>query len=95
MFESPVFFNQSLRVLSYLNEIDPSRWKAVAVTSKDPLQQFISGKWTVFGNVYLEKGSSGSEILNGTNITDLSNTLAKRHLEMNAILDEKNVQKLF
>ncbi|XP_017762651.1 PREDICTED: uncharacterized protein LOC108552551 [Eufriesea mexicana] len=90
VFESPVYFNKSLRVLSYLNGIDPSRWKAVAVTSNDPLQQFISGKWTVFGNVYFKKGSSGSDILNGINVTDVSNTLAKRHLEMDAILDEKN-----
>ncbi|KAF3425333.1 hypothetical protein E2986_03027 [Frieseomelitta varia] len=81
IFERPILFNQSLRVLGYLNGIDPSRWEAVAFHSK----------WTVFGNVYFEKGASGSDMLNRVNITELSNALAKKHLEMNDVLGEKSM----
>ncbi|KOC67832.1 hypothetical protein WH47_12162 [Habropoda laboriosa] len=90
VFESPMYFNQSLRVLGYLNGINPTRWEAVAVTANNSLQQIISGRWTVFGNVYFERGASGSDIVNGINVTEISNTLAKRHLEMDAVLMEKN-----
>ncbi|XP_076477923.1 female sterile (1) Nasrat isoform X2 [Bombus vancouverensis nearcticus] len=90
IFERPIFLNQSLRVLGYLNGIDPARWEAVAVTTNNLVSQFISGKWVVFGNVYFEKGASGNDMLNGTNITELSNTLAKEHLGMNDVLAEKS-----
>lgn len=95
IFEKPIFLNQSLRVLGYLNGIDPARWEAVAVTTNNLVSQFISGKWVVFGNVYFEKGASGNDMLNGTNITELSNTLAKEHLGMNDILAENSVWKPF
>ena len=95
IFERPILFNQSLRVLGYLNGIDPSRWEAVAVVANNLVPQFILGKWTVFGNVYFEKGASGSDTLNRMNITELSHALAKKHLEMNDVLAEKSVRKSF
>lgn len=82
-------------MLGYLNGIDPARWEAVAVTTNNLVSQFISGKWVVFGNVYFEKGASRNDMLNGTNITELSNTLAKEHLGMNDVLAEKSVWKPF
>ncbi|XP_017877319.1 uncharacterized protein LOC108623376 [Ceratina calcarata] len=87
-FEKPVVFNQNLQVFGYLNGINPNRWAAEAVTTNNSSKQIISGKWTVHGNVYFKNGAEGSDILNGTNITDLSNVLAKKHLEMHEILAE-------
>nr|XP_034171205.1 uncharacterized protein LOC117600218 [Osmia lignaria] len=89
-FEEPIYLNKSLRVLGYLNDIDPVRWEAMAVTTNSSQQQIVSGTWTVHGNVYFEKGAFGSDILNGTDITKISNTLAEKHLEMDAVLAEKN-----
>lgn len=93
VFESPVYFNQSLRILSYLNGIDPARWEAIAVTANNSLRQIISGSWSILGNVYFENGAFGSDILNGTNITDASITLATGHLEMDDVLTEKRVRQ--
>ncbi|XP_076763161.1 female sterile (1) Nasrat [Xylocopa sonorina] len=90
VFEKPVLINESLRVLGYLNDINPNRWEAVAVTANNLFHQIISGKWTVFGDVYFEKGASGSNILNGTNVAELSNSLAQRQLEMDTVLAKAN-----
>ncbi|CAL7939823.1 unnamed protein product [Xylocopa violacea] len=90
VFEKPVMINESLRVLGYLNDINPNRWEAVAVTAHNSFHQIISGKWTVFGDVYFEKGASGSNILNGTNVAELSNTLAQRQMEMDTVLAKAN-----
>lgn len=86
-----MILKKSLRLLGYLNDIDVNRWEAVAVTTENSMPQFISGNWTVFGNVYFQNGAYGSEILNGTNITEVSSILAEKHLEMDAMLEEKNV----
>lgn len=91
VFEKPVILNKSLRLLGYLNGIDVNRWEAVAVTTENSVPQFISGNWTVLGNVYFQNGAYGSEILNGTNVTEVSSILARKHLEMDAMLEEKNV----
>ncbi|CAK9817947.1 hypothetical protein ANTQUA_LOCUS9611 [Anthophora quadrimaculata] len=90
VFETPMYFNKSLRVLGYVNGINPTRWEAVAVTANNTFPQIISGKWTVYGNVYFENGAFGSDMINGKNVTEISNTLAKRHLEMDAVLREKD-----
>ncbi|XP_043789658.1 uncharacterized protein LOC122713359 [Apis laboriosa] len=90
VFEKPVILNKSLRLLGYLNGIDVNRWEAVAVTTENSVPQFISGNWTVLGNVYFQNGAYGSEILNGTNVTEVSSILAKKHLEMDAMLEEKS-----
>lgn len=95
MFEKPLVLNQGLRVLGYLNGINPIWWDAVAVRTNHPLQQIISGKWTILGNVYFEKGASGSNILNGTDVTVLSDTLATRHLEMDDLIAETDVRRHF
>ncbi|KZC06056.1 hypothetical protein WN55_07142 [Dufourea novaeangliae] len=88
VFEKPIVFNQSLRVLGYLNGIDPHRWEAVAVTTNNSFQQIISGRWTINGSVHFENGASGSNILNGTSISDLAAILGQRHLEMDALMTE-------
>lgn len=88
-----MILKKSLRLLGYLNDIDVNRWEAVAVTTENSLPQFISGNWTVFGNVYFQNGAYGSEILNGTNITEVSSILAEKHLEMESMLEEKNVNE--
>lgn len=90
-----MILNKSLRLLGYLNDIDINRWEAVAVTTENSMPQFISGNWTVLGNVYFQNGAYGSDILNGTNITEISSILAKKHLEMDAMLEEKSVWKRF
>ncbi|XP_076237942.1 female sterile (1) Nasrat [Calliopsis andreniformis] len=87
VFEKPIVFNQGLRV-GYLNGINPGWWDGMAVRTNNITPQTISGKWTVLGNVYFENGASGPEFLNGTNITALVDTLATRHLEMDALITE-------
>ncbi|CAD1475888.1 unnamed protein product, partial [Heterotrigona itama] len=67
-----------------INDIDPT--SIIPLNSKSS----ISGKWTVYGNVHFEKGASGSDTLNRMNITELSNALAEKHLEMNEALAEKS-----
>ncbi|XP_053973610.1 uncharacterized protein LOC128873789 [Hylaeus volcanicus] len=90
VFEKPVVINQGFRVLGYLNGIDLNRWEAVAVTTNNFFQQIISGKWTVVGNVHFKKGASGSDYLNGTNLVQLSHSLAKSHLGMDGLMSETN-----
>ncbi|XP_078052187.1 female sterile (1) Nasrat [Augochlora pura] len=91
IFEKPVILNQSLRVLSgYLNDIDLSRWEAMAVKTSSFLPQIVSGKWTVNGNVYFENGATGSNVLNGTNLDELADTLGKRYSEMDAWATDAN-----
>ncbi|XP_076621665.1 female sterile (1) Nasrat [Colletes latitarsis] len=90
VFEKPVTMNQGLRVLGYFNGIDPNRWQAVALSTNNGFQQIVSGKWTVIGNVQFKKGASGSDILNGINVTQLTETLDRRRLEMDAAISDRN-----
>nr|XP_003700076.1 PREDICTED: uncharacterized protein LOC100883089 [Megachile rotundata] len=89
IFEKPIYLKKSLRTLGYLNGIDPARWEAVAVMKNSPLRQVVSGTWTVRGDVYFQKGAVGSDIVNGTNITEISHVLAKTHAEMDAVLTKE------
>nr|XP_031838334.1 uncharacterized protein LOC116429477 [Nomia melanderi] len=87
-FEKPVILNQSLRVLGSLNGIDPNRWEATAVKASNFMPQIITGNWTINGSVYFENRVTGSNVLNGTRIDQLADTLGKRHLEMDALISE-------
>ncbi|XP_076659708.1 female sterile (1) Nasrat [Halictus rubicundus] len=91
VFEKPMIMKQSLRVLNgYLNGIDPAQWEAAAVKTSSFFKQIVSGKWTVHGNVYFESGATGSSMLNGTRLDELTDTLGKRRLEMDTLIAETN-----
>lgn len=91
VFEKPMFMNKSLCVVNgLLNGIDLAQWEASAVKTSHPLKQIVFEKWTVNGTVYLENGATGSSILNGTRLAELTDTLERRQLEMDVLMTETN-----
>lgn len=92
-FEDPVVLNENLRIIGLLNGINPVNWQGTAVRIKDAGKQIVSGKWTVHGDVHFMQNVDGSEFLNGLNVTDISNTIAKKYVEIYDIVTKKNVRR--
>lgn len=79
--------------MGLLNGIDPINWQGTAVMKTGQAKQIVLGKWRIHGNVTFEKNVNGTEFLNGVNITETSAALTKERVELNPVVEEKNVRK--
>lgn len=95
MFKTPVVLDKSLRILGLLNGINPINWQGVAIKTTNEAKQIISGKWKIHGNIHFKENIDGSEFLNGVNVTEISTALSQEHPQMDHIIDETHVRKLF
>lgn len=86
--------NGSLRVLGLFNGINLIDWHATAVTTDYLMEQLVSGKWKIRGNVYLKKTVKNEGRLNGFNSTELADLLMQNCLAMEESLTESTVRKL-
>ncbi|XP_015119980.1 uncharacterized protein LOC107043153 [Diachasma alloeum] len=96
VFKNDVVLNGSLRVLGVYNGINPLTWQALAVTTRFPMTQIISGVWTVDGNVRLKGPVAESGLLNGTNVRKLVDSLRKKNTLLDAVVSnkEKDLQSI-
>lgn len=81
--------------MDLLNGINPINWQSVAIKTTNKAKQIISGKWKIYGNIHFEENIDGSEFLNGVNVTEISFALSKEHPEIDDIIGETHVRKLF
>jgi len=95
MFKTPVILNKSLRILGLLNGINPINWQGIAIKTTDKAKQIISRKWKIYGNIHFEKNIDGSEFLNGVNVTEISIASSQEHPQLDHIIDETYVRKLY
>lgn len=92
MFEKPLNLQGSLRLMSMLNGIDVQRWEALAVAANLPRKQFISGNWTIHGNVYVKRNVTGSGLLDGISVKGLAEELAEREEGVKSVAAEIRVR---